>query len=361
MSGLKPHIFMAFHDAGGAGAAAPLIAELLKIYECTILAHDTAASVLHGIPVERKSFIQHDEAVKILEEKKPQLVFTGTSTSGDTIDRVFIAAAKSLGIPTLIILDYWGNYRARFADTAGHDLACLPDKITVMNEDAAREMIADGVPQERIVIAGSPRFEAITKKGYDRKPHRDKIVHQYNLDNEKPWILFLSQPYVSAYGGEEGSRQKTGYTEKDSALCLINALKERDLQLLVRLHPREDIKNRALFQNSPCVFTQDIGINTLISACDVVTGMSTVALVDAYLMKKPVISIQPGQKNEDMCYLTRCGLIPKCQTPDDVRRHVDNALGGRNFVDFKKGNLIINGAITNNLDLIAAMIAGNRT
>lgn len=347
---------MAFHDAGGAAAAAPLVAELLRIYDCTIYAHDTAASVLHGLPVEIKRSLTATGVVGALKKINPNLVLTGTSTPGNTIDRVSIAAAQEMRIPSLAILDYWGNYRARFEDIHGNPLGCLPDRISVMNKTAEKEMIAEGIPASRISVSGSPRFENIIDRRDNKNSQRRIIARQHGLDPAKPWILFLSQPYRAVFGGEEGARRKTGYTEMDAARCLMDSIKEIDAQLLVRLHPREEESNRHVFENTPCAFVQNAEINDLLSACNIVTGMSTVALIDAYLMKKPVISIQPDQTNEDLCYLTRFGLIPKCLTPADVRLYIDLALTGRDFIDFGKGDLTVSGAVTNNLALIADMI-----
>ena len=52
-----------------------------------------------------------------------------------------------------------------------------------------------------------------------------------------------------------------GYTERDAAKCLLDAIAERDVKLLVRLHPSEDASSRHLFKTVPCTFAQDIDIN----------------------------------------------------------------------------------------------------
>ena len=347
---------MVFHDAGGAAAVAPLIPTLKDFYVCRTLANDTAASVLSGCTVERCSSIKRNEAIKILREVSPHLLIAGTSAAGKTIDRTFIAAAKELHIPTLVILDYWSGYRIRFADTPHGDLHYLPDRIAVMDKDAQQELIKLGIPPEQVIVTGSPRFQRVAQQTYDSKSSKAKLAGRYNIDSLKPWILFLSQ----TFGNQEKARAEMGYTERDAAKCLLDAIAARDVTLLVRLHPSENAGNRQLFKTVPCTFAQDIDINELISACDIVTGMSTVALVDAYLMKKPVISIQPGQKNEDLCYLTSAGLIPKCQSTDAVRTYIDKALNTIGFIDFSKSSLFISDAFANNMALIAELVANKR-
>lgn len=352
-------ILMVFHDAGGAAAAAALIPELQSRYQCRILAFDTAAMVLPKNDIEPYTNASYESAIEFLKSEKPDILITGTSTLAQTIDRAFILAAKSLKIPTLGILDYWCNYKARFMAEADETLACLPDKISVMNKDAEQEMIQDGIPENHIVITGSSRFEALEKKEYDQSKDKETIAQQYKIETEKPWVLFLSQAYAATFGGTDKTREEIGYTEQDSIECLIDAIKKHDIELLARLHPREDKNNRRLFDSVPCTFVQEADINMLISACDVVIGMSTVALVDAYLMRKPVISIQPGQKNEDLCYLTRWNIIPKCETSKAVSTALYEALNQDTFIDFDKAGLSFENSTARILTLISEMLTEN--
>ncbi|MCB9989398.1 MAG: CDP-glycerol glycerophosphotransferase family protein [Rhodospirillales bacterium] len=356
---MKKTILMVFHDAGGTAAAVPLIAEIRCHYRTAIYAHHTACKELQNHDVTLCEHLSNAEALDVLDTHRPDLVLTGTSAAGDTIDRAIIKAAQEKNIPTLSLLDYWLNYQERFADNEGIPLSCLPDIIAVMNDDAKTEMIKEGIPEGLIVITGSPRFEKLAQSNNDYENTRKVLAQRYGLAPEKIWVLYLSQPLTSHFGGEQQSIEKLGYTEKDSINCLLKGMGDLPVQVIARLHPREDISNRDLFKNMSAVFIQEEEIATLISASDLVTGMSTVALIDAYLMKKPVISIQPNQKNMDLCYLTRCHLAPKCDTPEDVETYIEKVMAKENFIDFNANEMFQKKASVNLQNLISRLINTN--
>jgi hypothetical protein len=354
---MRQRIVMALHDAGGAAAVEPLISQLQKYYECSIYAFETAAKMLKGHEFSQRISLSNKQATDIISAARPDLVLTGTSSPGDTIDRALILAAKNSGIPTLSILDYWSNYRARFTCDKSDELLYLTDKIAVMNEDARTEMLSDGIPDDTIVITGSPRFSELVKKEYNQQQIRKKLSNDYGMSLDKPWILFLSQPFIDVFGGGEQATGRLGYTEIDSINTLTGAFKGKGVEIIARLHPRENESNRQLFNDVTCTFIQENDVNELICACDFITGISTVALIDAYLMKKPVISIQPNQKNEDLCYLSRCNLIPKCENAHCVETYFDKMLNDENFIDFAKGAICNEDSAMEIFNMIRGMLA----
>ena len=105
---------------------------------------------------------------------------------------------------------------------------------------------------------------------------------------------------------------------------------------MVKLHPRapqeeynevsayvEQNKNIRLVSTHP---------HELLLASDIVfTPFSTVG-IEAVLMGKPCISLQPGQISEDyFIAMTKSGIVPVGYTEDDCRALVKKALSDENY------------------------------
>jgi hypothetical protein len=160
---MKPAVVVAVAgDPGGAAAVAPVLAELRRrgvvvhawpyaqaahIWSAHGLAHDPLPD---GPPREVEARLRSSGADALL---------IATSMNGAMWERAFTAAALTLGRPTLAVLDFWTNYRGRFAGADGQ-LADLPDVIAVMDEEARDEMVSAGFPAARLRVTGQPAFDA---------------------------------------------------------------------------------------------------------------------------------------------------------------------------------------------------------
>ena len=87
-------------------------------------------------------------------------LLTATSANGIDLEKLFLGAARRLGVPALAVLDFWSNYRQRFSDQRDN-LIYLPDRIAVMDEHARTEMIAEGFAPELLSVTGQPAFDAL--------------------------------------------------------------------------------------------------------------------------------------------------------------------------------------------------------
>ena len=100
---------------------------------------------------------------------------------------------KERGIPTLSIVDFWSNYTERF-DT-------LPDKIAIIDEQMRQEMLAEGFPDDKLVITGQPAFDCLAekRKRFDesdswKHPLRYAARRSYGLHPYEKLVIFMSQP-----------------------------------------------------------------------------------------------------------------------------------------------------------------------
>lgn len=335
---MKKKILIALHDAGGAAAVAPLIPRLQEIYDCRVIAAPPAAGQLAGAPiVEDISGCSYD------------LLLTGTSGGTDSIDKACTKQARDRNIPVIAVLDYWSNYRRRFEDETGA-LAYLPDILCVMDETARAEAAANGIPADILRVTGSPRFEALAARAFDRSALRAELAGRYGLDTGKPWVLFLSQPLAKTCGGPGPARERLGYHEGDAAEIFRRNIPD-GCEALVRFHPAEGRPDGW----DDCTEAAGGDVNELMAACDAIVGMSTVALLDACLTGLPVLSLQPGMKAPDLCYPSRHGWIPRAESEAGYRNCLAALLRGDPPLRPPR-DLMTSGAAETIVNLVAAVL-----
>lgn len=247
----------------------------------------------------------------------PDVLITGTG-SETNLEKYAWESASRLGIASLAILDQWVNYGVRFSEFNLYQLdeyranprhPYMPDRILVMDETARQGLIADGIPAERIAITGQPYFEFVSERGrhFREATRRDDIYR----------VLFVSEP-ISKFSAS-AAELPHGYSEGSIRQAIRDVLSEihaetgKRFELAVRLHPLEEDPDHLTAASEDGVV---VVIDTIehpwrsIHACDLVTGMASMLLFEAYLMDKPVLSVQIGLTGEDPFILSRIGCLP---------------------------------------------------
>jgi hypothetical protein len=191
------------------------------------------------------------------------VVITGTSEH-DVLEQEALAAARRLGVPSLVVLDFWGNMPLRFTSRIGADIS--PSAVTALDAACAAEAAAAGVPPDRIFTTGSPWFGLLSGSPAARVPHPAGRR-----------ILVPSQPMA----GEVG------------ALAVIAAAcaAARVSEVRVRMHPRasnrDEVAGILAASGRPVVVDASASVRDSLSACDVVLGMNSAVLIEAALAGWP--------------------------------------------------------------------------
>lgn len=297
---------------GAANALIPIIQNIEERVGLTpfVISTDYAKNVLenHNIKIETES--SFDAEVQNL-----RIFVTGTSYPPDMEIKLW-NEAKKLNLPSLAVLDQWLNYRQRFVDLKGD--VCLPTGIAVMDNFAKSEMLDLGFPEDLIFSIGYPYLENLGV-GF----------HSNNKSKVKK-ILFVSEPRREDID--------LGYHEVEIFEHVLKALKKNfcdfRIELVIKLHPRNDPKD---FQG---IIGSSEGLNIeiasprasgrqLIKEMDVVVGMSSMLLLEAVLMEKPVVSVQIGLNQVDPFMLSRRKVLPSVFTDEALKSHLESAFCGK--------------------------------
>ena len=307
-------------DPGAARAVTPVIRLLLAedAVEVVSYCYNQANEILRSESIhstELRYPITPGWVEERLRQDQASLVLTGTSHNALDWEKLFIATARAMAVPSIAVLDFWSNYVTRFS-SADDRLDCLPDVVAVMDERARGEMMAAGIPAERILVTGQPAFEDLAQRlSWFSPQERARIRESVGVEQSDVLVMFASQPIRQLYGGEE-SPDYLGYTEDSVLRHLIRSLEavqhecpER-IALLIRPHPREEVQQYSSYASSmiKIVVSTAGDRSNCAMAADLVTGMTSVLLVEACYLQRPVISFQPGLRKADTLPTNAWGL-----------------------------------------------------
>ncbi|MBI4239280.1 MAG: hypothetical protein HY696_12805 [Deltaproteobacteria bacterium] len=292
----RPTLFAA-NNPGGLRALLPVIphfpAHQLWIPTALQPLVNTEAIVVRPIDPETSA----QSVLEQLHALHPATLVTGTSVvtahGGDYENQLRIAA-RTLGIPSVAILDHWCNYSARFTTRDGPLRDALPDRICVMNARARDEMIAEGFPANRLCITGHPDFDAlVTLSAADRKMRRLAVRQQLGIPPDTRVIGLLTEPVAGDYETIRGYDELEVVTD-----CLHScAMLAPPTTILLKPHPREahDKYHDRLHSTPLRIFHAPATLSghEVVLASDLVVGITTILLLEALLLHCPSLSYQP--------------------------------------------------------------------
>ncbi len=271
------------HDAGGA--------EVLSSYvrwhgpDCCFVLEGPALNIF-----ERKlGALQPFPLEEALQ--RADSILCGSSWPSD-LEWRSIKRARSLGKRSIVFLEHWMNYGARFV--RGGE-TCLPDEFWV-SDHAAEKMVRELFPGVKVVLVENPYFQDLERELAQvpslRKPGSTQLA-----------VLYVCEPKrvhgLSCYGDE----RHWGYVEEEALryfLRNLSALGKPIERIVIRPHPSEPSEKydwaKSEF-NLPISRGGDKPLFTEVAESDVVVGCESMALVIGLLAGKRVIcSIPPGGK-----------------------------------------------------------------
>lgn len=230
-----------------------------------------------------------DELRALWRKDPADALITGTSHYEPFEAHLWRISAE-FNAPSLAVIDYWSNLAARFAEG-------LPDTVGIIDETQREPLMALGFRD--IIVTGHPALAEITPLPF--LPN----------DSLRPVsILFVSERIAEDVA--EGFNPSQGFDEIDVfnlTFAACNAVAaDRPVTLTVKFHPYNDpnhffdrVMTEKARSNLSLVFVAGREpIRPLIQDSDLVLGVASVALIEAALLGRPVVSVQPNLSRENM-------------------------------------------------------------
>jgi hypothetical protein len=243
-----------------------------------------------GLFRDLESLIPPDEGIcRFIRRHKLDLVVCISRVNIAARQTDVVKAAKSLGVPTGIVVYSWDNLSSKGLI---HE---QPDRVFVWNDVQAREAEEfQGIPAESVAVIGAVRFDSM----FDAGPSSDRrsLLGELGLDPDRKTVLWLgSSAFVSP-------REPDVVDEWVAALRRSGERHLRDLNVIVRPHPGT-IGNPAWAEWEPPAGTlvpppvvreraQDLYDQLFVS--DAVVSLNTSAEIEAAIVGRPVLTIDAG-------------------------------------------------------------------
>jgi hypothetical protein len=304
-------VLFASGDVGGARALLPVIENCLE--------RDISIAVLENGHITKEApqdlewaspevFLSPNQNREIFKQNKIGLLVFSSSVK-DTIPLMLARRARESGIPVFHVLDNWTGYRERM-ETDGLP-TFSPDRYIVMDKIAYEDALEAGIEKSTLLIIGHPALSTLSKDYGDWKAENKKqMLEQYGFNPEKKRIAFISEPVEQDQGPTPESPVFRGYTEKIvlRLFCeVLQSFSER-VEIIILPHPRENPDRLNTYWNEykgslkgmPLKLTRG---REVVFLSDGVAGMASILLYEAWLLGKPVISIQPGLRHKPLLML----------------------------------------------------------
>lgn len=292
-------------EPGGAEVLIPVIKLLNTInsYEVIVLSYGFANDRFEKQnidfnliePIKKNEFF-------IFEHYSPDIIITSATSlpQKDMSEKYLWYNAKKQNIKTIAFLDQWQNYAIRFSGVNKNErLIYQPDFINCINSIGKKEMIAEGFDSDKLLELGQPYLDSLANKEVEVL----NICKDLKLSSNKKVLLFVSESIEEHFGNDRG------YTQYEVIDYLLTQEFVQDKNIIIKLHPKDDINKFKKYDNL-ILLHNEYSMYELIEIADYVIGMTSIALIEAYTLKKKVLSIQLNSNN-DLMILSKYKLINK--------------------------------------------------
>jgi hypothetical protein len=286
----KRKILVVSHDIGGAQAIYPVVPKLRRNrnLHVDVIAGGFAQKVFARLRRENTSEDWSDAKIdEYLDKNRPDLLLSSTSWKA-RLEQGFRNRARVRGIPSIVVIDFWSNYRMRWHDATYRYEDGL-DQVCVMDAQTAAAMEKEGYPIEKIHVTGQPHLERCYQRAVGPPSNSGAISDLA--------ILFLTIS-LSALGLNDDPVAPIQVVCE--GLGHLHKTVKRPVSLLIRPHPHEtptpDFLSR-IQQFATSGITVHLADRTRpileqLKRCDVVLGYITMGLFEARSLGKQAIAIK---------------------------------------------------------------------
>lgn len=319
-------------DPGGCNYLAPLAKALAGRAESHVL---LVASSLQKYAADRGMNVQVrpvDSSAQALLNGV-DLLIVGTSEDPMCFAHELVTEARQASVPSLGVIDMNVNADRRFRADTSDPLAFAPDWLAVSDALAAESFRRLGFPPERVLVCGHPHFDEVRARRanlstQERGALRVRVFGDDPAD--RPIWVFLAEGVDQLSPAESHrSAQYTltgrGTSDFRGAIVLQEVLDAaRDIQprpwVVLRLHPKSRDADFASVAGEIDLVSREGDPLPLIGVADLVIGMSTMLLVEAYLLGCAHLSVLPRTCERQWLFTLESGMTHVVFTRESLRK-----------------------------------------
>jgi UDP-N-acetylglucosamine 2-epimerase len=181
-------------------------------------------------------------------------------------------------------------------------------------------LLSLGYPKEKILISGNPNYDFIPSLIGSKNQKDD--YKQLGLSSNRKTIVFGTQPDLYEYS-----------IEPLSTLISLGENYE-DIQLIIKVHPREDSSRYLEFQkkaNFPIQIVKNMNIFSIIKLCDLFITFHSTTILDALILGKPVATFNFDNRENPLKFLKTKAIV-EFKTPKETMELIPKILGDESLI-----------------------------
>jgi len=275
-------------NAGAIAVMSPVVDVHPSDVNCIWVADDYARQELKTKGADIIILNEFLDKITSAQDKDGILVLGSQHDFSKTVNT--LKACKTSGVKTVFIFDHWGPYAPHFDSLNGSMI--FPEHILAIDEHLKSELISIGVNEDRISIIGHPGIEHKVKliESMDLGK-KEEIRTNMCLKHDKKILLLALELIDKKFNAD------LEYGMVLSVMHALEAIKDKDLQLIVRLHPHQSKKKFFDFlryyeiADKLIVCPDTLKDFESIAITDIVIGMNSTFLMIPLILGIPTISI----------------------------------------------------------------------
>ena len=275
-------------------------------------------------------------------------VIIGTSENNRSAGLALIDAARSVNVPSTVIIDSPINAEYRLRGTSTSALHHRPDWLLVPDELSRRAFSQLGFQDCRIKLIGNPHLSQLVQRGKTLRSQKEQLRAEILPEAGDKFVLtFVSEisdglnasqyrksPLYTLTGSDATVlRTHVVLDELFSALSALPGFSRDELYLVLRLHPKEKLEDVGPYANLFDHVSQGGAPSKLMCASDLITGMTTMLLVEAFYLGCQTLSIIPRESETNWLPTARDGLAPVVWERLQLRAQLQNFILEGDSVD----------------------------
>lgn len=329
---LAVDILFLVEDSGAANFVEPLVMPLKKRgWRVKMVAAGLAQATL----AERSGQYmkaERENASEILAKYKPRIVVFGSVGNHNVMSRRLMEEARTAGCVTIGAVDARMNARERWRGGSEKPLRYAPDWLMVPDQWTGEEFRKLGYAAERIFVGGHPHYDYVQGKRDELSRQDGKKVRERTWPGaarERSVVLFLTEgsQRVREHEGLNAlvpGEASMGRCEAAMAGLLLATGRLRSRPYLaLRLHPKDRREDYQQWLNKFDTVCSEGPLLEMMYVSDLVVGMSTMALTEAVLLGRPVLSILG--RPQERAWLTP--VLAKYAHCVNTQNELEHALG----------------------------------
>lgn len=337
MKQTSPGVVVFAEDPGAANCFVPLVQELhVAGIPVILFANGLAGEALRTRGLAPVQLDDTAAACASWSRTRPGWLVVGTSENPDSPAFDLTAAARDAGIPSAALIDSAANAAHRFRGRGTEALRHAPDWLLVPDEWTAREFVRLGHRPDRVVDVGHPHYDFLRAErarltGIGREALRTRVLP----DAGKRFVLvFVSEISTgldaaqfqrSAQYTLSGRGAASGRTDivVEELLDTLAALARSGIArpwTVLRLHPKQSPQSLAALVPEFDQVSMGGAPLELLFAADLVVGMTSMALAEAYLLGVATLAVVPRTVERDWLPMLRAGVVECAVNRTDLQR-----------------------------------------